>query len=147
MSIIREDEGNLDENFTGLVLGGDYAFQMINKPKIKVNGTESDSKNDVALGVIGPMLDWYPDPSGGGHLGLTLGWAALAVSNNDNSSTMANARGTGAALHGGWDFWVGEQWSIGAQARLITASVSSGDTPKETDKVASFALLFDAVYH
>ena len=62
--------------------------------------------------LVGPMCDFFPDPTTGFHIGGTLGWTHVSVPSildlNIDSKT-----GLGGRLSLGYDFWVGRQQSLG----------------------------------
>jgi hypothetical protein len=138
----------------GFVIGGDYTFQQGVKPRVKFStptgSSEIDSNNDSVFGLLGIFADWFPDPRGGFHVGATLGLALLSIADdNGNVSNSNEKRGGGGALRVGYDFWVGDQWSIGILGQLVGASVSRDTTfgVSEHDSVGSFGLLVTALYH
>ena len=53
--------------------------------------------------------------------------------------------GIGVLLGGGYDFWIGEQWSLGAGARLIYISGSEDDFG--THRALIPTLTFSALLH
>ncbi len=135
--------GNLTD---GLALGGAYFFQQMNKPKLEVAGTSYDANNNANLGLVGLFADWFPDAKGGFHVGGLIGPAVMTVSNPSNGSTETSARGMGAGVMTGYDFWVSPTWSLGVLAHFFGGSVSSGSEPmKETDKISAFAISFTAL--
>jgi hypothetical protein len=72
----------------------------------------------VAL-VIGPFLEWYPDPHNGWHVGMLAGIGGAQLS---NTAVSLGSTGAAAALLGGYDWWIGPQWSLGI---LSTASAAT----------------------
>ena len=131
----------------GLVLGGEYVFQQAVKPTVEsrvLSGTTNDNAN---FGVIGPFIDWYPDPSGGFHFGGLLGLAAMTASRQDGT-TNASDRGVGAGLGVGYDFFVAREWSLGILGKAFGGSVSN-TTGNTTEKfsVSAFSLMFSVLYH
>lgn len=134
----------------GLVLGGGLIFQQIVKPDVSLpGGVTASSSNNGNFGVIGPFLQWYPNPRSGFHLSGMVGLAALTASNPETGESKAGDRGAGLALAGGYDFWVAPQWSIGLDARLFGGSVSKdfGDGSSEKYSVTGLTLSASAVLH
>ncbi len=138
----------------GFVIGGGFVGQDISNPEIEVTidsgGSASGNAPDSALGVgvVGPFVDWFIDPTAGAHVGLLGGIGLIGVQDEKGDS----AQGFGAALFGGYDFWVGDQWSLGPEARIVyvNASRDSGTGPLSSsfdDNALSFQLLFSALYH
>lgn len=111
----------------GLVIGGGFIFMSLNKPTVELGGVESDAANDLSYGILGVFVDVYPDPSGGFHVGGMLGVANASVSNENGNTNTASVSGTGAFVQLGYDFWIGEQWSFGPNARLLWSSLENSD--------------------
>jgi len=58
--------------------------------------------------------------------------------------------GLGFMLGGGYEWWIAEQWSMGALLRFVYVSVESSHDDKEVWMAKGFAvpeLLFGATYH
>ncbi|MEZ4220234.1 MAG: autotransporter outer membrane beta-barrel domain-containing protein [Polyangiaceae bacterium] len=138
----------------GLVIGGGFVGQDISEPEIEVTvgsgSASTQAPDNSALGVVvlGPFVDWFPDETGGAHVGLIAGIGGIGVQDQNGDS----ATGFGAALFGGYDFWVGKQWSIGPEARVVYVSADrdSGSGTLQSsfdDKATSFELLFTALLH
>ena len=135
---------------SGFVLGGGFVGQDIQDPEVTVDlagaGSASGVASNETLGVValGLFGDWFPDPEGGAHVGALIGIGALGLQgDNDEAST-----GAGASLWAGYDFWVGKQWSLGPEVRLVAVSTERqvlGTTFQ--DSATSFEVLFSALYH
>ena len=134
---------------SGFVLGGGFAGQDLSEPDVEVetqDDTLSDTMDNEALGisVVGVFLDWFPDPKGGAHVGLMVGPASIGLQDDNNDSASV----IGGALFGGYDFWVGDQWSLGAQARVVMASADHDRLDNTFDDSAlGGQLLFSALLH
>ncbi|MEZ4233469.1 MAG: hypothetical protein R3B89_30105 [Polyangiaceae bacterium] len=80
---------------------------------------------------VGPLFDFFPDPSAGLHVSGGLSVVGLVIGQADTDDG-ARARGHTAL---GWGFnlgiayewWVGEEWSLGLQARLDYTHGSGSD--------------------
>lgn len=137
----------------GFVIGGNYAFQESFKPHVKIRSgalsVDGDSDTNTVFSVLGPFVDWFPDPSGGFHFGGTLGFGVLSVADDSGSvSNSVSESGFGGALRIGYDAWVSRQWALGVLGQFVGGRVSSNSrTPNERDSVTSFAVLFTALYH
>jgi hypothetical protein len=151
----------------GLVIGGSISFSGTNDVTthdLSVNGaTVSDlSHQNASMGLFGPMVDYYIDPKLGWHVQGVLGLAWVNVSEGIRDgrpvTSKHNAGGLGFSVGGGWEGWVGKQWSMGALLRLTYASaetnpdqnVPRGSAPVErwAYKAISFPeLLFTVTYH
>ncbi len=143
----------------GVVVGGGFVGQDISDPKIELDGEEVDDDdtfdNDNSLGMVlvGPFVDWFPDPHGGAHVGAMVGIAAIGLSNGGDEDDNQSSTGWGGSLWGGYDFWVANQWSLGAEGRLgylsthrdfDNSALIDGDMD---DRGLTFEVLFTALYH
>ena len=79
--------------------------------------------------MLGITLDWYPNAAGGFHFGGTLGFAA-AVAQRPDSDAFENMGGGGFALSllVGYDWWIADEWSLGALARFTGAALQGEET-------------------
>jgi hypothetical protein len=137
----------------GFVLGGGFVGQDISNPTVTVSSSTLPDLNgsltangSLGVGAIGPFVDWFPNDRKGLHLGAMVGFAILGLTNDSGKSDF----GFGGSLWGGQDFWVGEQWSLGAEARVAAVSAKRdfsdlGGTVN--DKALSLELLFTALFH
>ncbi len=144
----------------GVVVGGGFVGQEISDPKIEIelDGEEvgdDDFDSDNALGMIllGPFVDWFPNPLGGAHVGAMIGVAAIGLSNGDQDDENESSTGWGGSLWGGYDFWVANQWSLGAEGRIgyLSTHRDFADYPvidaDLDDRGLTFEVLFTALYH
>ena len=79
------------------------------------------SASDRAEGgsaMLGILVDWYPDPKTGWHVGLSSGVGALVLTNWADDSALGGVNLAGSAF-GGYDWALGRNWSLGLQ---LTAS-------------------------
>ena len=131
----------------GLVLGGELFGQQLSKPTIKYDsGTNITLDGNATFGLLGPFIDWYPNPEGGFHVGGMLGLASLSLTDT-NDVTRAADHGGGAALSVGYDFWVGRQLSLGILGKAFGGSVTNDQNGiKETYSVSGGSLLFSILY-
>jgi hypothetical protein len=112
----------------GLVLAGAVNSVLV-RQTFKGVPPEPEQKATAALAHLGVLVDWFPDPTGGWHVGALAGIAALQVSDtglrdlSDPLRKDSGGLGFGGALLGGYDFWIGPQWSAGLFA------VGSATTP------------------
>ena len=131
------------------MIGGGVVGQDLTHPDLEVEAGDqslSDKVDDQSLGVsiLGVVLDWFPDPKGGAHVGLLIGPANIGLQDEDGNS----ASGAGAALFGGYDFWVGDQWSFGAEARILAAAADHTRLGNAFDDTATgYHLSFTALLH
>jgi hypothetical protein len=84
------------------------------------------------LTIFGPFVDWYPNPRSGFHLQAALGIAALTSGNgdrfdSDDDDDDYRAFGAGIVLGLGYEWWVGNEWSLGVLARTQAAGLEGED--------------------
>jgi hypothetical protein len=143
----------------GLVLGG--GAWGTNVPSANYSGDVEEPQSvgpevvvhrSVSIGfasvsIIGPFLAWYPDPTRGlsGQLGIGYALASLE-SDRTGSVVQYQDVGWGAELGAGYDFWIGEQWSLGLLGRVSYAAIGVRDA---TDTLSAWvpAVAFGATYH
>ncbi len=135
----------------GLAIGGAYLADYAASTDY---GTNESSDSGMSLGIIGPFIDWFPNPKTGFHVGGAVG-PAVSVSFDDQASTRSIAAGFGGSAWVGYDFWIADQWSLGASLRFQGARVETPNS-RELDKdspyhdrlgVGSASLMLTALYH
>jgi len=87
---------------------------------VTANGkTRSASHNaDGAFGMVGLLVDWYPQPTGNWHAGFSTGLGAIGVTNSADDSNLGGVNFAGSVF-GGYDWALGHDWALGLQ---LTAS-------------------------
>jgi hypothetical protein len=114
----------------GLVIGG-----MMNATTLRGNfkgrpeGPETDAS--VSRVMFGAFADWFPDPYDGWHVGAALGFAAVTLT--DSSLDDAVGAAFSAKLFGGYDWWIGPQWTLGLAA-VFSATPSTSLVVDDGDK-------------
>lgn len=140
---------------SGFVLGGgawgsnaplsDYSGQVVEMGERPF--TIADRNAGVGLAstsVIGPFLAWYPDPTNGLNAEVAFGLGVGTIESNAFTDTF-NVEGYAAAGWGlqvgfGYDFWIGEQWSLGLLARASYVNLGiRGETNTLSAWVPAFA--------
>lgn len=74
-----------------------------------------------SLPLIGPFVDWYPNVRGGFHAQAALGLATLVprvFGHPATSESEYSAVGGALIIGTGYEWWVGDEWSIGALSQL-----------------------------
>lgn len=138
----------------GLVLCGTLYSQSVQDAKLAPeDGEERELDGNLNFVLLGPGIHWYPDPTGGFHVGLTIGLAA-AVAKTPDGSRFENLGGVGGggSIAAGYDFWIAEQWSIGPMLRLTGANLHGEDKDgnveaSEDDKLSAVSLMISGVFH
>lgn len=132
----------------GLVLGGGlYGVGTI--ATRYENGGEADAKA-LNVGMLGPFIDYYFDERAGGHLMFSLGFAGIQQQDGEDLNEAINGGGWGAMIGGGYEWFVGEQWSLGVIARVQYVAVSTKTEDSEIEGTMSLiapAVLFGVTYH
>jgi hypothetical protein len=66
------------------------------------------------FGMLGVLVDWYPEPSGGWHLGGSTGVGAIVLTNSADERDLGGVNLAGSVF-GGYDWALGRKWSLGLQ--------------------------------
>jgi hypothetical protein len=85
------------------------------------------TKATAALASLAVLVDWFPNPSDGWHVGGSVGLGIQAISIQADGSTYEGI-GVAGSIFGGYDWWLGPHWSLG-----LAASVSGGNKPPLKD--------------
>jgi hypothetical protein len=116
---------------TMLAIGGTVWNGLVVAGMLSVVSTRDDfhgSPHDpegyatVSFVQLGVLADWYPHPGGGWHTGAALAIGSLSL----RDSYVADSLGAAFAgrIFGGYDWWIGPQWSLGLMA-VISACTST----------------------
>jgi hypothetical protein len=99
---------------------------------VSSNGKTRNASNRATggFGMLGMLVDWYPQPKAGWHVGGSAGVGALVLSNAADDSVYGGANFAGT-LFGGYDWALGRDWSLGLQL------VASGATRTELEDDSS----------
>ena len=96
--------------WSGLVLGISLSLPEASGDfKGSPPGASGDA--GIALPFIGAIVDWFPDPRGGWHTGGGFGLGGYVM--EDRSHRDYRALTPEFALVGGFDTWIGSQYSVG----------------------------------
>jgi len=105
---------------TGLVIGGSLSEAQVRGPIVSTLDTRFELLNSTFTALrLGAFARYYPDAHGGLSLGLGMGLMSLEM----QSSGGQQLKGAYGALEGGYGFWLGQQWSLGLNARLTAAEL------------------------
>jgi hypothetical protein len=135
----------------GLVIGGGSFSMVVPAPEYATDGAPEVTAGTHHISGIGPFVDYYFDPSGGAHAQAALLLSGAYVQEKDETAS-ASGFGYGAMLGGGYEFWIGEQWSLGPLVRLTVYSdkleqSGSGTNVKSTLTLFVPSVLIAATYH
>jgi hypothetical protein len=137
---------------SGLVIGGGTWNAVPINPTMKYRtlaSGETPASPEVevsepkvsAHGLLGPFIDWYVQPEKGLHIQAAIGLANGGYEEPGDNHDTITLWGFGGMLGVGYEWWVGEQWSMGLLARATSGSISGVDP---TDKNEEHSVLFVA---
>jgi hypothetical protein len=144
----------------GFILAGSFAFQSLpnanlsNDTRVLAPGASAGGGNTLSrnpqVSLLAVMLDFYPDPKQGFHVGGGLGLSSLAVRGDSGSGNNDDSRnGFGFMPHVGYEWWVGNYWGVGVLGRFLYTK-TKGDTVEggsEKDSVVATSVSFSATYN
>jgi hypothetical protein len=116
----------------GLVLGGGiYTASMVTGSFSPDEGVTVPDELDPErrdFQVVGPFIDWYPNPSKGLHLQAAIGFASIQSGwGSERSEPEYAAYGGGVMLGVGYEWFVADEWSLGVMGRITGAVVTGED--------------------
>jgi len=136
----------------GFVLGGALIGHAANEPTVEEGGVEQTAeKTTVQVSSLALLAQYYIDPKSGFYLQGLIGLGSAQSRYDAGTLTVESEPSSGVALGigAGYDFWIGEQWSMGPELRILYANMKySGDgsvfDPDRTDKalIPTLALTF-----
>jgi hypothetical protein len=134
---------------TGLVMGGAIRGYSVFEPTVERGGAETKT-NGTSIGVGGILFfaNYYPDPRSGLNLQASLGLGGFNQNVDDEGPDYPDISGMLVGLGAGYDFWVGDEWSIGPTFVLTYGSMRGDDgelTVRES--FVSPSLHFSGTYH
>lgn len=130
----------------GLAIGGGLMIDVLPSPAVKLDGaavTETGIAFQYLAGIVGMFADFYPDPADGLHVQSYVGWGYLQTAHQGNVKG-DDAFGLLLSVAGGYDFWVGSEWSIGGMLRFAYAPLWKTDVRFTT---LAPALLINFTYY
>lgn len=120
--------------FPGVVLGvGSFTTTI---PSLNAKSKDEFTGNYrfrvSQLAILGPLVDWYFFPKYGFHAEGSPGVATYVAGAGepDTEGPLAQAHtaiGFGFMLGVGYDWWIGDQWSLGLLGRISYGSTSGSD--------------------
>ena len=133
----------------GFTIGGGFWATSIEDPAVESSTDPFESHASLTHVLIGPFVDVFPRPRHGFHIGGALGFGFVTLPEETGSQQDEDALtsgGAGAALFGGYDFWISADWSLGAMLRFMAMHSREDSTLLYDATSRSFALLFTALY-
>ena len=135
----------------GFVLGGALLSQTFRAPSYELDGATTTLDNSaLSFTVLGLFGQLYFDPKSGGYLQAVAALASESFRWDAAGETKETDElgGLAVGLGGGWDFWVGNQWSLGPELRFLYASVKhDADTGTVRHHTSAVSLAFTATFH
>lgn len=131
----------------GLALGAALSALDVNSSSRRVSGHSISGDISGSTGLLGFFADVFPDPERGFHFGGALGVASGRAEVKGSGKTYEGG-GLGLEAWTGYDFWVGQQWSLGAALRFMgTVTRQDTDPVKYESSMGGVSLSFTALYH
>jgi hypothetical protein len=137
--------------FKGFALGGKvgftYAYDFSYSGPTTEIWAESPTKSLTGRAFeIGPFIDFFPVPSGGLHISASITYVYTEYNHQLYRTYGLGGRGYAVSPGLGYDFWVSEQWSIGAALQVTMAKLASYNADFDENLVVP-SLALTAVYH
>lgn len=135
------------------VIAGTLLGNGLPATELKVaSGSRLDLGTPLVFAMLGPSVDYFPMVHGGFHAGGGVGVATSTAGVKDPIFSTIGGLGYGGTLALGYDFWTGDDWSIGFVARGVVARVegeqlSSKNVAREEDVISSASLALSFLYH
>lgn len=116
---------------------------------------------NTVFGGIGILADWYIDPEDGWHVMGALFLASLqaedsreiGVEYDDGTTEFLRAGekresgGLGVMIGGGYEWWIGREWSLGPIVRLAYGSTRSQEQDWKHTILAAPSVLLGITHH
>jgi hypothetical protein len=135
----------------GFVVGGGLLVQGMEDAELLPAGYDRERGEEPGTAstlLIGPFVDYFPDPKRGFHFGGALGLGAVAFdAPGAPSADEARTAGGGAiAAWVGYDAWVAREWCLGGQLRYLGVA-GRNDVDDWRAAADAIALEFTALFH
>ncbi len=132
----------------GFVIGGALISDFNRNLTLQQGDTDLGQEVAVTTGLIGPFVDGFPNAKGGWHLGGMVGLATIRTEDFPGSTKALNYEGAGGAVFGGYDAWVGDEFSVGGLLRFSAAVGRTEESGRKLDATSTaLTLMFTALYH
>ncbi len=106
--------GGAFEIALGGTLGRGVVIGAMSSPKV-VHAVGASGDETAVFSFVGPFVDFYPNPTKGLHL---LGGGGVATATFPGGRTGPAAVSLELLAGAGYEWWVGDQWSIGRLGRV-----------------------------
>jgi hypothetical protein len=112
----------------GLALAGSVQLAgIINRNQTTLGMTYALASTVHFVDTVTALVDYYPNPRRGLHLGAALGLAAITELDTHSDGTQTSW-GLAGALHGGHERFISPRWSMGGMIRVAFHRYGT-DTP------------------
>jgi len=133
-----------------LIIYGEFYFLSVDDPTRSANGGSSSTLSGVSMngGGIGPGLAYYFQPINL-YLSATVGFSKVDVQDKDSNIQFASTKwGFGFSTLLGKEFWVSDNWGLGAALQFHWASMEdNAPTPVGRVHANAISLLFSSTYN
>lgn len=119
----------------GLAIGGGLIAGWTSDPKVELGGQSATAKGTLVFSGIALFGDYYLDPHKGLHILGLLGFSSVDFIPDEGSNSGKNPSGIMFGAGVGYDFWIGNEWSVGPVGRVIYSSMSAEENGVK-DKVS-----------
>ncbi len=111
----------------GLVLGGGLLYSQVSDPTYEFGNAEATLDGTMFIVSTSFFAQYYFDPTKGAHVQAMIGYGGIDFVSQDGQSGGNDPVGLNLAIGGGYDFWIGSEWSVGPFLRIQYASMSPSD--------------------
>jgi hypothetical protein len=117
----------------GLVVGGSLWTALIDPSFVEKGALISPDDDSVklTLGRLGPFFDWYPNPRRGFHVQATIGLSVQVESDTKGHPIKPPGVGGAGAFALGYEWFLGNQFSMGLAARVAFGAVARSPSTGE----------------
>lgn len=129
----------------GFVLGGALLSHAVVEPE---NDGDKLKDTTMTLATLGLFGQFYFDPTSGGYVQGLIGFGQGDIYDDNSPDDREKPTGPLFGIGGGYDFWVGEQWSIGPELRVMYAPLKyDKDGVKGDYNTTAVSLFFTGTLH
>jgi hypothetical protein len=134
----------------GLVLGGAIVGAQAATPQFSLRNYGQELTGDlgtITISSLGPFVDYYFNPKNGLHALAAVSYLTASVAEGSPTTDglhvpAKDLSGTGFSLAAGigYEWWVGEQWSLGALAAVQYGSATVKSSNDDFEAKLAFLL-------
>jgi hypothetical protein len=132
-----------------LVLYGEFLFMSADAPTVELGGGSVNATGSTLVaGVIGPGIAYYIAPVNI-YVSATVGASKVQLQDSNTQSVQATSKwGLGVSAMIGKEFWVSDNWGLGAAMQFHYASMEDNvPPPVQTIHANAIALLFSSTFN